>query len=90
MEMATVVLLGLLAGYIWGVAGMLGYPGVSWKPGALLTVACAVWRVAHDAAPSEPLIEAAAILIFIALNAARDRLSPTKEPEKRKVVPRRE
>lgn len=73
--MANLLLVGLVGGYIWGVAGMVGFPGVSWKPGALLTVACAVWLVGHDAMPAEPLVEAGAIGIFLVLVGAQKRLS---------------
>jgi hypothetical protein len=73
--MTSLLLVGLVGGYIWGVAGMVGFPGVSWKPGAVLTVACAVWLVAHDAMPAEPLVEAGAIGIFLVLMGAQKRQS---------------
>ena len=72
--MNSLAVLGMLAGYIWGVAGVLAYPGISWKPGAIITVACAAWLLKHDAMPAEPYIEAGAILTFLVLSFARERL----------------
>jgi hypothetical protein len=66
--------LGLLAGYIWGTAGLLAYPGVSWKPGALLATGAVFWLIAHDALPDGELIEGLALLIFVLLAVARQRL----------------
>ena len=83
--MANLVLVGLVVGYTWGVAGMVGFPGVTWKPGAFLTVACAVWLVGHDAMPAEPLIEAGAIGIFLALMGAKKRLSRGRDGKTSKV-----
>ena len=77
-------LVGLLIGYIWGATGVVGYPGVSWKPGAILTVVCALWLVAHKAMPAKPLVEALAILIVLGLMFARPRLFPDKREEKTK------
>ena len=66
--------IGMVVGFTWGTAGVLAYPGVPWKPGAAMLVASLVWLVAHDAMPPEPLIEAGAIIIFLALSVARDRV----------------
>lgn len=72
--MNSLAVLGMLAGYIWGVAGVLAYPRVSWQPGAVITVACAAWLLHQDAMPAEPFIEAGAVLPFLVLSFARERL----------------
>lgn len=73
--------IGMLVGFTWGTAGVLGYPGVSWKPGAILTAASFAWVVSRDAIPPQELIEGLAFLIFFALSVARDKLYPTKTAE---------
>lgn len=80
--MANLAIVVMLAGYVWGVAAMVGFPGVSWKPGAALTVGSALWLVGHDAMPPEPLIEAAAIIIFLALLAIQKRRYPPSRAKK--------
>ncbi len=82
--MDKLAVIGMAVGFTWGTAGVLGYPGLSWKPGAIMMVAALLWLVAHDATPPEPLIEAGAIIIFIALSVARDRLYPAEREEKAK------
>lgn len=80
--MDKLAVIGMLVGFTWGTAGVLAYPGVPWKPGAAMLVACLVWLVAYDAMPPEPFIEAGAIIIFIALSVARDRLYRAERAEK--------
>lgn len=82
--MNTLAVLAMLVGYTWGAAGVLAYPGLSWKPGAFIVVATALWLLRHDAMPPEPYIEAGAILIFIALSFGRDRLYRSVREEKPK------
>ena len=77
--MDKLAVVGLLVGFTWGTAGILRYPNISWKPGAVLTVACAAWLVSHEAMPPEPLIEAGAIFIFIGLMIAQKRLFPAPQ-----------
>lgn len=73
--------IGLLVGYTWGCAGMLVYPGVSWKPGAALAAVSFVWLMRHEALPNIELIEGLALLIFFVLSVARDKLYPAKAAE---------
>ena len=80
--MDKLAVLGMLVGFTWGTAGVLAYPGITWKPGAIMLVASAVWLVSHGAMPPEPLIEGGAIVVFIALSMGRDRLSRAKSAEK--------
>lgn len=80
--MNNLAVIVMLAGYVWGVAGLLAYPGLSWKPGAVIVIATALWLLQHDAMPPEPYIEAGAILIFIALSFARGRLYPPDRTDK--------
>src|SRR4051812_47122138 len=82
--MENLMVIGMVTGFIWGTAGLVGYPGVSWKPGALMTVACAVWLVVHDAMPPEPLIEAGAIFLFVLLNSRWARQFFTRRDERPK------
>jgi hypothetical protein len=82
--METLARVGLLVGYVWGAAGIVGYPRVWWVPGAALMVGCLLWLIAHHAIPPEPLVEAGAIVIFLGLMFARGRLFPTKGEEKPK------
>jgi hypothetical protein len=81
--MENVALVGLGVGYIWGAAGILGYPGVSWKPGAVVAVLAALWLVSNGAMSPE-LVEAGAVIIFLVLMFAREWLAPTKPAEKAK------
>lgn len=76
--------IGLLVGFTWGAAGIVGYPGVWWKPGAFLAGFSLAWLIGHDALPPGELIEGLAFLIFIALSIARDRLYPTPREAKPK------
>ena len=80
--MDKLAVIALAVGFTWGTAGVLGYPGLSWKPGAAMTVASLLWLVAHDAMPPEPLVEAVAIIIFIALSVTRDRMVRRERAEK--------
>ncbi len=73
--------LGLLIGFTWGAAGIVGYPGVQWKQGAVLAGVSLAWLIGHNALPPNELVEGLAFLIFIALSIARDRLYPTKEKQ---------
>jgi hypothetical protein len=82
--MENLALVGLLVGYTWGSAGVLGYPGVSWKPGALLAVGAALWLVSNGAMSPE-LVEAGAVGIFLLLMFARPWLVPAKDAEKPKA-----
>ncbi len=79
--MDNLALIGLLGGFIWGTAGIVGYPGVAWKPGAIITVAAAIWLLKHDAMPPEPLVEAGAIGIFLVLMSALKRRHPAKRED---------
>ncbi|CAH2602291.1 conserved protein of unknown function [Rhodovastum atsumiense] len=74
--MENLVIISMLLGYVWGVAGIVAWPGVSWKPGAAVVVGAAAWLIAHEAMPPEPAVEAAAILIFLVVMFARERLHP--------------
>jgi apolipoprotein N-acyltransferase len=74
--------IGLLVGFTWGTAGIIGYPGVLWKPGAFLTAAALIWLIGHQAMPPLELVEGLAFLIFAALSVARERLYPTRREEK--------
>lgn len=80
--MDTLTALGLLVGFTWGTAGLLGYPGLSWKPGTLLALGCLFWLATHDALPPEPLIEALAFFIFIGLSIAQKRWLREKPQDK--------
>lgn len=71
--------IGLLVGFTWGTAGVLGYPGVSWKPGAIMAAVSLALVIGRDAAPPLELIEGLAFLIFFLLSVAKDRLYPTKD-----------
>jgi hypothetical protein len=84
--MENLALLAMLVGITWGAAGVLGYPNVSWKPGAILAIACALWLAANGAVAPE-IIEASAVMIFLALMFARDRVFPPKREEKPKGPP---
>lgn len=81
--MEKVGLVGMLAGCAWSAAGVLGYSGMSWKPGAILSVACALWLVGHEGMPPE-VIEASAVGIFLVLLFARQWLFPARRQDKRK------
>ena len=82
--MNTLAQTGLLVGFTWGVAGIIGYPGVKWKPGAGLAAVSLAWLIGHDGLPQGELIEGLAFLIFVALTIAKERLYPTKYAEKPK------
>lgn len=81
--MSGVAQLGLLIGFTWGCAGMLAFPGVAWKPGAVLTVVCLVWIAAHDPKPPLDLIEGLALLIFFGLSVLRDRMSRAEKAKEK-------
>jgi hypothetical protein len=81
--MENLAMVGLLVGYTWGAAGILGYPGVSWKPGAIIAVACAVWLAANHAMSPE-IIEACAVIIFLALMFAREWVLRARKADKPK------
>lgn len=76
--------IGLLVGVTWGAAGIVGYPGVKWKQGAILAAVCLAWLISRDDMPSPELIEGVAFLIFFALTIAREKLCPTAVEEKAK------
>jgi hypothetical protein len=81
--MESLALVGLLVGYTWGAAGVLGYPGVSWKPGAAMAVLAALWLVSNGSMSPE-LVEACAVAIFLVLMFAREWFMRAKPPEKPK------
>ena len=82
--MEALARVGLLVGFVWGTAGIVGFPKVWWVPGAALMVGCLLWLISHHGMPPEPLVEAGAIVIFLGLMFARGRLFPTKGEEKPK------
>jgi apolipoprotein N-acyltransferase len=81
--MNTLAQLGLLVGFTWGIAGVLAFPGVSWKPGTILAVVSLVWIVAHEPKPPLDAVEGLALLIFFALSVIRDRMARAEKAKEK-------
>lgn len=77
--MATIVLIGLIAGCAWGGAGLLGFHRYGWKPGLAVAAVCAIWSAAHDRRSPE-VVEAISVGVFLVLMFVRQWLMPRNAP----------
>ncbi len=75
--MEKLALVGMLGGCAWSAAGLVGYPGVRWKPGAILAVVCALWLVGRGGTSPE-IIEGCAVGVFLVVLFARTWVFPNK------------
>jgi hypothetical protein len=75
--MKDLVMAGMLVGFAWASVGVVGYPKVSWKPGTVLGVACALWLIGHERLPSE-FVEMWAAIVFLVVLFSRQWLFPAR------------
>jgi hypothetical protein len=75
--MKEFLLVGMLVGFTWASVGVVGYPRVSWKPGTVLGVACALWLIGHERMSSE-FVEMWATIVFLLVLFSRQWLFPAK------------
>lgn len=76
--MATIALIGLIAGCAWGGAGLLGFHRYGWKTGVAVAAVLGVWTVAHDRR-SPDFVEAVGVGVFLLLLFVRTWLMPRHE-----------
>jgi hypothetical protein len=75
--MKDLLMAGMLVGFAWASIGVVGYPRVSWKPGTVLGVGCALWLISRERLSSE-FVEMWATIVFLVVLFSRQWLFPAR------------